>query len=101
MSSLPTLIESSADAQIWPLLPDAEIDRARPYGRVRRAVLGEILAVPWDTQFKSILELAEACDGPARWPCRTGVCHICECGILDGGSCTHRSHSIHQPRATF
>jgi ferredoxin-NADP reductase/ferredoxin len=42
------------------------------------------LAVPWDTRFKSLLELAEACDVPVRWSCRTGVCHMCECGILDG-----------------
>jgi ferredoxin-NADP reductase/MOSC domain-containing protein YiiM/ferredoxin len=42
------------------------------------------LAVPWDTRFRSILELAEACDVPVRWSCRTGVCHTCECGILDG-----------------
>lgn len=42
------------------------------------------LAVPWDSRFKSILELAEACDIPVRWSCRTGVCHTCECGILGG-----------------
>jgi ferredoxin-NADP reductase/MOSC domain-containing protein YiiM/ferredoxin len=42
------------------------------------------LSVPWDTRFKSILELAEACDISVRWACRTGVCHTCECGILDG-----------------
>jgi ferredoxin-NADP reductase/MOSC domain-containing protein YiiM/ferredoxin len=42
------------------------------------------LAVPWDIRFKSILELAEACDVPVRWSCRTGVCHTCECGILGG-----------------
>jgi ferredoxin-NADP reductase/MOSC domain-containing protein YiiM len=42
------------------------------------------LAVPWNTRFKSLLELAEACDVPVRWSCRTGVCHMCECGILDG-----------------
>jgi ferredoxin-NADP reductase len=42
------------------------------------------VTVPWDTRFKSILELAEACDVPVRWSCRTGVCHTCECGILDG-----------------
>jgi len=42
------------------------------------------LAVPWDNRFKNILELAEACDVPVRWSCRTGVCHTCECGILDG-----------------
>ena len=42
------------------------------------------LAVPWDARFKSILELAEACDVPVKWSCRTGVCHTCECGLLDG-----------------
>jgi ferredoxin-NADP reductase/MOSC domain-containing protein YiiM len=42
------------------------------------------LAVPWDSRFKSILELAEACDVPVRWACRTGVCHTCECGIFEG-----------------
>lgn len=42
------------------------------------------LAVPWDGRFKSILELAEACDVSVRWSCRTGVCHTCECGVLGG-----------------
>jgi ferredoxin-NADP reductase/MOSC domain-containing protein YiiM len=42
------------------------------------------LAVAWDTRFKSLLEFAEACDVPVRWSCRAGVCHTCECGILDG-----------------
>jgi hypothetical protein len=30
------------------------------------------------------LELAEACDVPVRWSCRTGVCHTCECGLISG-----------------
>jgi ferredoxin-NADP reductase/MOSC domain-containing protein YiiM/ferredoxin len=42
------------------------------------------LNVPWDKRFKSLLEFAEACDVPVRWSCRTGVCHMCECGLLDG-----------------
>jgi ferredoxin-NADP reductase/MOSC domain-containing protein YiiM len=42
------------------------------------------LAVPWDDAFKSLLELAEACDVPVKWSCRTGVCHMCECGLLSG-----------------
>jgi ferredoxin-NADP reductase len=33
------------------------------------------LAVPWDTSFGSLLELAEACAVPVRWSCRSGVCH--------------------------
>jgi ferredoxin len=42
------------------------------------------LAVQWDCRFGNLLELAEACDVPVKWSCRTGVCHMCECGILDG-----------------
>ncbi|MBO0719806.1 MAG: MOSC domain-containing protein [Blastocatellia bacterium] len=42
------------------------------------------LSVPWDDRFKSLLEFAEACDVPVKWSCRTGVCHTCECGLLDG-----------------
>jgi ferredoxin-NADP reductase/MOSC domain-containing protein YiiM len=42
------------------------------------------LNVRWDDGCASILELAEACDVPVRWSCRTGVCHTCETGLLDG-----------------
>jgi len=42
------------------------------------------LAVPWNNNFKSLLEFAEACDVPVRWSCRTGVCHMCESGLLSG-----------------
>jgi ferredoxin-NADP reductase/MOSC domain-containing protein YiiM/ferredoxin len=42
------------------------------------------LTAPWDARFKSLLEFSEACDIAVRWSCRTGVCHMCECGILDG-----------------
>ena len=40
--------------------------------------------VRWDDTYASILELAEACDVPVRWSCRTGVCHTCETGLLEG-----------------
>ncbi len=30
------------------------------------------------------LGLAEACDVPVRWSCRTGVCHTCETGLVAG-----------------
>ncbi len=42
------------------------------------------LNVRWGERRTSILELAEACDVPVRWSCRTGVCHTCETGLLDG-----------------
>lgn len=35
----------------------------------------------------SLLELAEACDVPVRWSCRTGVCHNCESGLISGSVC--------------
>jgi ferredoxin-NADP reductase/MOSC domain-containing protein YiiM/ferredoxin len=42
------------------------------------------LAVRWHTKYRSLLELAEACDVPVRWSCRTGVCHRCESGLVVG-----------------
>jgi ferredoxin-NADP reductase/ferredoxin len=42
------------------------------------------LAVPWDSRFGSLLELAEACAVPVRWACRSGVCHNCESGLVEG-----------------
>jgi ferredoxin-NADP reductase/MOSC domain-containing protein YiiM len=42
------------------------------------------LTVSWDERYGSLLELAEACDVPADWSCRTGVCHRCEAGLVDG-----------------
>ncbi|MGO9488416.1 MAG: MOSC domain-containing protein [Solirubrobacteraceae bacterium] len=42
------------------------------------------LAVPWSEDYGSILELAEACDVPVRWSCRTGVCHTCETTLIAG-----------------
>ena len=42
------------------------------------------LAVPWDTRFGSLLELAEACAVPVRWACRSGICHNCESGLIEG-----------------
>jgi ferredoxin-NADP reductase len=42
------------------------------------------LTVHWGPGQASLLELAEACDVPVRWSCRTGVCHTCETGLLSG-----------------
>jgi ferredoxin-NADP reductase len=38
----------------------------------------------WDPKYESLLELAEACDVPVRWSCRTGVCHTCISGLISG-----------------
>ncbi len=40
--------------------------------------------VNWDPKYQSVLELAEACDVPVRWSCRTGVCHTCETTMISG-----------------
>ena len=43
------------------------------------------IAAHWHASaYQSILELAEACDVPVRWSCRTGVCHNCESGLISG-----------------
>jgi ferredoxin-NADP reductase len=43
------------------------------------------IAAHWNAScYQSILELAEACDVPVRWSCRTGVCHSCESGLISG-----------------
>jgi ferredoxin-NADP reductase/MOSC domain-containing protein YiiM/ferredoxin len=42
------------------------------------------LTVPWPDACPSLLDLTEACDVPARWSCRTGVCHNCETPLLSG-----------------
>jgi ferredoxin-NADP reductase/MOSC domain-containing protein YiiM len=45
------------------------------------------LNVKWTNRFGNILDLAEACDVPTRFACRSGVCHVCETGIVDGTVC--------------
>jgi ferredoxin-NADP reductase/MOSC domain-containing protein YiiM len=43
------------------------------------------IATHWKASaYQSILELAEACDVPVRWSCRSGVCHNCESGLVSG-----------------
>jgi ferredoxin len=40
--------------------------------------------VRWAPAFQSLVELAEACDAPVRWACRTGVCQTCATGLTIG-----------------
>jgi ferredoxin-NADP reductase/MOSC domain-containing protein YiiM len=47
------------------------------------------ITAAWDPKFRSLLELAEACDVPVRWSCRTGVCHTCMTGLIDGSVAYH------------
>jgi ferredoxin-NADP reductase/MOSC domain-containing protein YiiM len=44
------------------------------------------LTVNWSQGYGSILDLAEACDVPTRFACRSGVCHVCVTGVVAGAT---------------
>ena len=44
------------------------------------------LTVRWSDGYRTLLDLAEACDVPTQWSCRTGVCHTCVTAVLSGGT---------------
>ena len=55
------------------------------------------IAAHWNPSVhQSILELAEACDVPVRWSCRSGVCHNCESGLVSG-AVTYGPEPLDQP----
>ncbi|OBH87698.1 MOSC and FAD-binding oxidoreductase domain-containing protein [Mycobacterium sp. E2989] len=54
------------------------------------------LTVTWSSQYGSILELAEACDVPTRFSCRSGVCHVCVTAVV-AGSATYVQQPLEPP----
>jgi ferredoxin-NADP reductase/MOSC domain-containing protein YiiM len=56
------------------------------------------LGVHWPSEQRTILELAEACDVPTRWSCRTGVCHTCSTAVLSGDA-TYVTEPLELPPA--
>jgi ferredoxin-NADP reductase/MOSC domain-containing protein YiiM len=54
------------------------------------------ITVNWSENYDSILELAEACDVPTRFSCRSGVCHICVTPLVDG-TITYRQPPLELP----
>jgi ferredoxin-NADP reductase/MOSC domain-containing protein YiiM/ferredoxin len=42
------------------------------------------VATPFSGSWRSLLDLADACDVPSRWSCRSGVCHTCVTPLLSG-----------------
>ena len=56
------------------------------------------LSIRWHPKYRSLLELAEACDVPVRWSCRTGVCHSCESGLV-AGAVDYRPDPLEAPAA--
>jgi ferredoxin-NADP reductase/MOSC domain-containing protein YiiM len=56
------------------------------------------ITAAWNPKFASVLELAEACDVPVRWSCRTGVCHTCMTGLI-AGSMSYSPEPLERPAA--
>jgi ferredoxin-NADP reductase len=54
------------------------------------------LSVRWGSSYKTLLELAEACDVPVQWSCRAGVCHTCEIGLVEG-TVSYRPEPVDAP----
>ena len=70
----------SGEPRRAPHLPSKQSDTG-----VRVAFARSGIDVRWDpATYRNILELAEACDVPVRWSCRSGVCHSCESGLVSG-----------------
>src|SRR4051794_34112350 len=56
------------------------------------------LTVPWADRDRTLLELAESCDVPTRFSCRTGVCHTCVTAVLSG-TLTYVLEPLERPTA--
>ena len=56
------------------------------------------LNVNWSADYHSILELAEACDVPTRYSCRSGVCHTCLTPVIEGTT-TYSQQPLEEPPA--
>jgi ferredoxin-NADP reductase len=78
--SRPAKMPGVAAAPVRPPHPPAGPPGAGPLISFARSGVD----VRWSSAFQSVLELAEACDIPVRWSCRTGVCHSCETGLVAG-----------------
>ncbi|MGH3262188.1 MAG: 2Fe-2S iron-sulfur cluster-binding protein [Trebonia sp.] len=78
-SRVPGVVSGSKEGQRAPHPPGAVAGSGPEISFTRSG-----LTVRWDDRFESLLELAEACDVPVGWSCRTGVCHTCESGLVDG-----------------
>ncbi len=53
-------------------------------------------SVGWSADYHSILELAEACDVPTRYSCRSGVCHTCVTPVIEGET-AYRQQPLEEP----
>jgi ferredoxin-NADP reductase/MOSC domain-containing protein YiiM len=77
--SLKAITPGMAQVAHTPHLPQGPPGSGPPVSFTRSGI-----TAAWDPKFRSLLELAEACDVPVRWSCRIGVCHTCMTGLIDG-----------------
>lgn len=55
------------------------------------------LTVRWSPDYDNLLDLADACDVPTRFACRSGVCHLCETEVISGTT-TYIREPLEPPR---
>jgi ferredoxin-NADP reductase/MOSC domain-containing protein YiiM len=89
--SLEAITPGMAQVDHAPHLPQGPPGSGPPVSFARSGI-----TAAWDPKFGSLLELAEACDVPVRWSCRTGVCHTCMTGVI-GGSIVYNPEPLERP----
>ena len=89
--SLEAITPGMAQVDHTPHLPQGPPGSGPPVSFARSGI-----TAAWDPKFGSLLELAEACDIPVRWSCRTGVCHTCISGLI-GGSIIYNPEPLERP----
>jgi len=89
--SLEAITPGMAQVEGTPHLPQGPPGSGPQVSFVRSGI-----TAAWDPKFTSLLELAEACDVPVRWSCRTGVCHTCMTGLISG-SITYNPEPLERP----
>ena len=89
--SLEAITPGMAQVVHTPHLPQGAAGTGPPVSFARSGI-----TAAWDAKFGSLLELAEACDVPVRWSCRTGVCRTCMTGLI-GGSVDYDPEPLERP----
>jgi ferredoxin-NADP reductase/MOSC domain-containing protein YiiM len=89
--SLEAITPGMAQVVHTPHLPQGRPGSGPPVSFARSGI-----TAAWDPKFASLLELAEACDVPVRWSCRSGVCHTCMTGLI-GGSIVYNPAPLERP----
>jgi len=89
--SLEAITPGMAQVSHAPHEPQGTLGSGPPVSFARSGI-----TAAWDPKFASLLELAEACDLPVRWSCRTGVCHTCTTGLI-AGSIVYNPEPLERP----